>query len=246
MRARTMMKMGEAMVNARQIGRWSKLFGKWLSFEEEVASAREIASKWKLGLEGKQLDAVIEPIAGYASPAWGSDSQWLYLRRPEGVWKTRLPQTVEGDWVMLCQKDANQGVLGALSFKTDFLGDGGWHWKDEGPLSAREIDDLHMPIIGCPDDATEIWEPLWEVVEIANGRTLLSAGEAFGDEELSFSRSGDWLLAMDASKARNVAFDTSKSKAAKRGLEDGTLWLRLQGEWMQSRDIQVNLTKSAI
>jgi hypothetical protein len=49
-----------------------------MSFEEEVSSAREIASKWKLGLDGKQLDVVIEPIAGYASPAWGSDRQWLY------------------------------------------------------------------------------------------------------------------------------------------------------------------------
>lgn len=229
---------------ARRMGRWSKLFGKFLSFEEEAASAREIESKWKLGLDGRQLDVVIEPIAGYASPAWGSDRQWLYLRRPEGIWKTRLPEAAEGDWIMLCQRSEGREVLGSLSFPTGLLGDGGWHWRDEGPCSARDIDDLHSPVMGCPDDATEMWEPLWDVVEVAQGRTLLSAGEAFGPEELSFSRSGDWLLAVDASKARTVAFDTSKSKAARRGLDEGTLWLRLQGEWMRPSDIHVTFSKS--
>lgn len=233
------------MGNARQTRRWSGLFRKGMTFAEEVASAREIDAQWMLGCDGKQLDVVMEPIAGYMNPAWGSDSHWLYLLRPGGVWKIRLPQDGVGEWIMLCQRGGGS-TLGSMSFKISMLGEGGWHWNDEGPWTTRELDELRLPVAGCPGAATEMWEPLWDVLEVGEGRVLMNAGEAFCGESLSFSRSGDWLLVADVPTGRTVAFDTAKSKAAKRALDEGVLWLRFQGPWMLSRDVHVVIDTMAV
>src|SRR5471030_584170 len=99
------------------IGRWSALFNGRTSFKDEVGSAIEIGAKWNRS--ARQRDIILDEIPGWLTPLWGSDRQWLYIRRPEGVWKTKIPPNFEADTpILLYQKRSDAAgarSIGCLS-----------------------------------------------------------------------------------------------------------------------------------
>ena len=76
------------------------------SFEDEVKLARRVESEWTVmpsateGVEPVWL-VVVDPLPGWLRPLWACDRRFLYLRRPEGIWKVELPRPLDLKQVQL-------------------------------------------------------------------------------------------------------------------------------------------------
>lgn len=232
------------MGNSTKTGIWSKTSGKNLSFEQEVERAIEISADWTVGIGGRQINVTVGRLDGHWTPAWGSDEHWMYLKRPEGIWKFKCQPEMRGDWLMISQRVNDQLLPGALSIKTSQLGRGGWQWDGEEALSADMLDALLTPIPECPAEATEMWAPLCEVIEYSAEKVVVKAGEAFDAPSdaasIECSAHGNWVLVRGPASSRVAAFDMSKSKAVREGAKAGNLWLRFDGPWMRPFEVRVN------
>lgn len=227
------------MDNSTKTGIWSKASGKNLSFELEVKRGLEITADWKPGIGGKQIDVSVGKIDGHWTPAWGSDDHWIYLKRPEGVWKFKRKHEIAGDWLMITQCVNGHLLPGSLTIEFAQLGLGGWQWDGETALSSDRLDALIAPGKECPLTATEMWAPLYDVVDHSADKVVVNAGEAFNTPLVESTVSGNWVLVKDPAKNRIAAFDMSKSKAVRDGAAAGKLWLRFCGSWMEPIEVRV-------
>lgn len=232
------------MTNQRKVGRWASLFGQRMSFQKEIASAKEIGVRWtQIGDENYgQLDVEIDPIPGWLTPMWGSDDQWLYLRRPEGVWKFALPNNNPNHSVQLCFRNQDGQSLGSDSIGTEIRSLGGWFWSMDThtPINAADIDD---EVQGWAEEdrapADQLGGYLDQIVEVKPGMTMIQVGDEFGQPPL-FSTDGDWLVATDQQGWR-VAYSLRNCSKAKAALDQKELWLLFSGPCMKSWSTRVEL-----
>lgn len=233
------------MSKTAKIGRWTELFGRPTSFKIEIQKAREISSQWRHIENSPHVEARLEFIPGHMTPIWGSDQDWLYVRRPNGIWKTRLPADLGDKRVLLCQNDGAGGVLGGLPLGSMINAKGGW-FENEGAdsIDAVEIDQAldaaHLYV-----DAEELGHPLWDFAESSASRSVVQAGEHFAHANLDFELQNDWLIAVDKGSGRRVAFDVSKNRVVKRKCLENILWLRFESAWMKAVDVHVEIMATA-
>ena len=228
------------MQEQRQLGRWSKLFGGPLHFELEASRAKEIGAVWTPSNDGDQVDIVFDLMDGYVTPAWGSDSTYLYLRRPEGAWKTKLDLSMVGRIGLIHQRFANGTVSDNVLLGRGFGEKGGWIFSAMAPATAGEIDSLFaLDSLAGKVDADEEGTALWNFVERSTLRDVVAAGCAFGNDHLDFALANGCLIATDCASKMRVAYDLSKNSEVRKSMEADRLWLRFEGRWMKPVDVKV-------
>lgn len=233
------------MAIQRKIGRWAGLFGQRVSFQKETLSAKEIDVKWSLLCEGdwSQLNAELDPIAGWLPPMWGSDDRWLYLRRPEGVWKFAIPDLGDGASVQLRFRGPDGQSLGSYGIGPQIRSLGGWFWSmdTDNPMDAAGRDDEVQGWAeeeGAPAD--QLGGLLDQVLTIEPGRTVIKVGDEFA-EAPTFQTHGDWLIATDKKDWR-VAYSLRDCQEALAALDRGELWLSFGSPWLRAWAVKVELT----
>jgi len=228
-------------MDKKRVGQWTALFGGRRSFQEEIKSAVEIRSQWNQ--RGSQCDIIVDELPGWLPPMWGSDLDWLYLRRPEGVWKTRIPSDIEdGRANALYQKGgvcSGSKLLGGMSMGRSIVGQPGWIKGADvaNPRDAASRDEaLHPCAQGADVDADALawWINPWE--EEASGVYVLDAGDHFSHPP-AFELEGEWLIAIDDANGRRVAYPTEDGLLDL--VKDGRLWLRFGSKWLEPFKVQI-------
>jgi hypothetical protein len=229
-----------------RMGRWAKLFGGSLRFELEAARAKEIGAVWTPSKDGDEVDIVFDLIDGYATPAWGSDSAYLYVRRPEGAWKTKLRTDLVDRIGLIHQRFKDGTESDNVLLGRGFSGRGGWIYSAMEPATAGEIDALFtLEGLAGKVEADEEANALWKFVERSAQRDVVSAGCSFGSDRLEFSQVGECLIATDMDTKWRVVYDMSKNTEVRMSMEAGRLWLRFEGRWMKPVDVKVSLVSLA-
>lgn len=226
------------MEDKPKIGRWCALCGPNASYADEVAAAVVVAST--ASGDHEQIDITIrDPLPGWETPLWGADRDWLYLRRPEGVWKTRLPKIPQRAEVLLCVRDPNtQEEYKSTMLGGDLSPTNGWRrWRGQ-PASPATMDATLRPagIESLPFD--EAGCPLLGVVERKGAAAWLDAGDAFCSPPIA-RRVGRWIVATDCKTGRRVGFGLPSPSEAELALDHGELWLRFSGDLLAPVDCRV-------
>lgn len=233
------------MAKQRKVGRWAGLFGQRMSFQKEILSAKEIGARWSLLSEGdwSQLNAELDPIAGWLPPMWGSDDRWLYLRRPEGVWKFAIADLGDGASVQLRFRGSDGQSLGSHGIGRQIRSLGGWFWSidTDTPMDAADRDDEVQGWAeqeGAPAD--QLGGHLGQSLAIEPGKTVIKVGDEFV-EAPTFRIHGDWLVASDKKDWR-VAYSLKDCPEALAALGRGELWLSFGSPWLRTWAVKVELT----
>jgi hypothetical protein len=227
------------------VGRWSAISKGNRSFADEVAHAVTIGARW--GRTKHQREIVLDDIPGWLSPLWGSDDCFLYIRRPEGIWKAEIPHDFENQTPILLSQNrvdsSGSRVIGSLFIGNNIFARNGWH---QGPpinngINAFDIDDLARPSIqDAKVEADAIGQDLWEVLPFENGDLLVKAGDDFCSEP-HFSINGDWLIAKDKNTGWRIAYSVEKETRIHQALLSGRLWLQYRSPWLRKLNVKVSL-----
>ena len=223
-------------------GRWTSLLGGERSFAEEAESAKIIASKARL--HDGQLDIELgDPLPGWVVPLWSVDRDWLYLRRPEGVWKTRLPRHKPGHPVVLWARRSDQDPTRGTFIGDDLRPRTGWAYRAGVPMTPADMDARKAanPASNCP--AGEIGTTLTREVDRSGSRVVYSVGEEFGEPPI-LVEAGDWILGADRAGARSVAFRIKGADNALIALRHEELWLRFSGDLLAPFDARVTASQA--
>lgn len=227
----------------KAIGHWASLFGERRSFFTEIERAVEISAEWTCSKYRR--DIVLDEIPGWFPPLWGSDQGWMYLRRPEGVWKTRIPEGFPcGERARLYQRktlaDGSSRIMGGMAISNPLAGHSGWVCgvdKDH-PLEAADIDHLLSPESrGISLDADKLLWELGALVTNSPGKILVRA-EALFQSAPRFRVKGDWLFAQDSTSGYVVAYSLDRTMF-KDALGEGRLWMRFDDGWIEPFEVRV-------
>lgn len=231
------------MSNQSQKGRWSAPFDSKLNFGEQVATAKHVNSDIELvavaGLENEHsyVEIIVGDIPGWDEPLWATDDRWLYLRRPEGIWKTELPlQHLERKGVIYQRRGNSEKKFGGTQIGSNFNGVEVWHYCKK-PTDPLELD---FPY-GRDGDGKEIGMMLIDACSGQPGTLTLSAGPAFGLPPKSWRFELGRLIAIGQDE-RVVVFPIPESFDLEPIAKAGKLWLRfevLTHAWMEPFDVQV-------
>jgi hypothetical protein len=220
-------------------GRWCSLFGSPMSFAQEIKAAKEIEAI--VSLFGTQVNVeVAQLLPGWVTPLWGSDDRWLYLRRPEGIWKVRLPVEHAGARINIYLKDPNHEIRVSGTFiGTDWVNVGGWMLRQCEPSSPEQLDANASPSKAPGYDVDEIGIPLLNRILTDDGRNLFHAGDAFASvPELWVDRKA--VIGKDKASGRRVAFGINGTEAQEVLESGGVLWLRFSGEMLLPVEAKVS------
>ena len=236
-------------MDANRVGRWAALFGGRRSFQKEIERAVEIGAHWSK--RAGQRDIVVDEIAGWLPPMWGSDEHWLYLRRPEGVWKTRRPQSFEGTTpIVLHQKRpgaaGGQGVAGGMVLGASISNQSGWirGAQTTSPMDAAERDEKALPANrGFDVDADAVDQTWGKHIASEPGRLVVDAGDHFNTVPV-FELQREWLMATDAKTGHRVAFQIS-SEARRRHIGRGELWMLFANRWFDGLEVRVVIEETS-
>lgn len=226
-----------------RLGQWTALFGARKTFQEEMAQAVEVDAHWSS--QPGQRDVVVDDIPGWLPPMWGSDREWLYLRRPEGVWKARLPPNLSGGTLISLYQRRGAGTDASSLFGGMVLGAGisnvaGWvRGRDTAnPMSAADRDERASPSArGYDVDADAVASSWGKEVSSEEGKLVLEAGDHF-DKPPTFELRDKWIVAEDRQTGLRVAYPFTSSAMRER-IESGQLWLRYSSRWFDGFSVQV-------
>lgn len=232
------------MLTKQKKGRWTSLIAEELSFRKQVAHAIEVGSKIELisipGMESEYsyVEIVVDNIPGWDEPLWATDDRWIFLRRPEGIWKTALPLQHLGRIGVVYQLGCSANKLGGTEIGRDFGSKEQWHFCRQ-PTEPSELD---YPF-GVDDGGSELGPMLIDARAGRPGALTLSAGPAFGTPPKFWRFDHDRLVAT-GQDGRVVVFPIPESLDLEPIAKAGKLWLRfevLTHAWMEPFDAQVIL-----
>lgn len=238
------------MAKGNQVGEWAKLFGGRRTFSEEIGRAVEIGARWDKYEE--QRDVVFDELPGWLPPLWGADREWFYLRRPEGIWKARIPAGFDdgdGAWFSIyCnapKKFGKNKALGGDLIGHSVLGHPGWiEGASVGrPIDAADMDEKALPSARGLDVRADAVASGWGRHAYGDGKRLvIESGDWFAKPPI-FRIEGDWLMASDTGTGRTVAFPMVESQALAKALMDGKLWLRFESKWLPAFETKALLSR---
>ena len=233
------------MAQRVSIGSWSRLFGGRRSFALEADRAQAVDPEWLS--TPFQRDIVFPKLPGWLAPLWGSDHEWLYLRRPEGVWRARIPKDFCADTPITIHErsllNGSETIRGGMGIGRSLTGHSGWirgSAVDE-PIEAADLDGRSRPSSrGFEVDADIVGRPLGEVAAESAERLELRAGDYFARPP-AFALDGRWLVATDVQSGLRVAYDIGLPgyEFVGEALDAERLWLRFEGRWLASFAVQV-------
>lgn len=222
------------------IGRWCGLFGSALSFADEIKQAREVPLAVELVGTHANLRVDVS-IAGWVVPLWGSDAEWLYLRRPEGVWKARLPLDYADLQASICLRDPNlPQCFGSSGIGSKWVDAGGWFLRDGERCSPGQMDEDSSARDVPGYDMDEVGFPLLDRVSTSDGRAVFLAGDAFSEApRLWVDRKV--VIGEDRSNGRRVGFGINGTEAEAVLANGGAVWLRFCGDFLLPVDALVTV-----
>jgi hypothetical protein len=207
-------------------GRWTRRFGVDATFEAETAAAIEVPSKTLLvdtpglGDEYRFVQIILPNLPGRDEPLWASDHDWLYIRRPEGAWRTSLPREHLDRVGVLYQLGERRQRHGGTQIGRGFQGKEGWR-RMSSLTTPRELD---FPY-GLDEAGNEIGPMLYKVVDSNDSRVVVEAGPEFEDPPTSWAFEADRLFATGRD-GRVVAYPIAPSLDLRAAALQGRLWLR--------------------
>lgn len=228
------------MSKTLKAGAWTRGFGADSNFERETKLAIEIGAKWESS-EWRRCIA-LDPIPGWLEPLWGSDKEWLYIRRPEGVWKTRIPSDFhDGDnrSIMIYCRANGEHLDESRSLGGEFIGPSvldrpGWicGLAVDDPIDAATMDARRAPATwGCDVDADELVYQWGRFVREDHDRLVLTGGDAFAKPP-AFTFEGGWLIGADVDSGRRVVFQFREKWPYHRELRAGRISLSFRSLWL--------------
>lgn len=234
------------------MGRWTGLFGRPTLFSEDARAAKEVQAKITAFGVGDLPDFQCVEIAfvgidGWEPPVWGSDGTWIYLRRPQGVWKARLPGDIDGRMGVISEiKSGGSKSYGRAQIGKGFGNRPAWHVLDH-EIDPSSLDWFYGPI----EDGWEAGPLLSRIFKGDDGRPVADARSVFGGpaqvDECRFD--GKHIYAV-GSDGRKIKFT----------LEHGYLWpdlvrsgLKLgfgfghgEASWMEPFAVPVSASRTGV
>lgn len=233
------------MNNEKTEGEWTSLFGKALSFREETARAIEVKADFisETAAPGAsdlcRIKIVLKDLPGWREPLWATDAQWLYLRRPEGVWKTRLPaRDLVKEGVLFQTRPGANKHYGGTSLGNCFDQKPGWKLFAQ-PCEPWELD---FPQ-GKDENGNKFCSMLCEVAESDESRLVLLAGPAFSARPVAWRLEKDRILSI-LSNGATIVFPIAAGVDLQPSAKSGRLWLRnatWKHDWIDPMDYLVEL-----
>jgi hypothetical protein len=231
-----MAKKGGAMSETK-LGHWCKLHGE-LPFEDDIKLAVEVDSTHEL-FDGQLIIEIHDPIAGCEVPLWASDADWLYLRRPEGIWKAKLPN--EHVWTSATLHVKSPGsetylptVIGAESLPSTK-----WRYRLNKYCQPAEMDRMRAAPAILIGAAMELGRPLVAPPIAENGNLIFKVGTEF-DARPDLFYDSKWIFGFVRSDPhRVVAFEHFDDPVILDAFLQGTLRLRFSGDLLLPMDVRV-------
>lgn len=226
-------------------GQWLQLFGRPTTFKEDTRRAERIGSSIELlDISAIQPDLryvkiIFDEIAGWEEPLWGTDDRWLYLRRPQGVWKTPLPLEHLGRVGIVYQRRGGGGTHGGTQLGRNFGGKNSWRMMFS-EATPEELDEPRR----FDGDGCEIGPMLLYTARGERDIVYLLGGSKFGSMPASCSLDAGYVRVVDAS-GQAVKFQLGPCfdmGALVAHCKMGKLWMRfgcLDHPWMDPIDIKV-------
>ena len=220
-------------------GQWLQLFGRPTTFKEDTRRAEQIGSSVELlDISASQPDLryvkiIFDEIPGWEEPLWGTDEKWLYLRRPQGVWKTPLPLEHLGRVGIVYQRRGGGGTHGGTQLGRNFGGKSSWRMMDS-EATPEELDRPQM----FDADGCEIGPMLFDAKLGERENTYLLAGPTFGHMPSWCAMDGAFIKVGDGpSRVVKCALAPSFDLAALCAhCKSGKLWLRFECHMQKWRD----------
>lgn len=217
-----------------------RFYMKWVNsntgpkpFEEEIASAIEVGARWKRGVLGSWIE--FDPIPGWKEPLWGSDSQWLYLRRPEGVWRAKLDKFPSGDgnFDLYIRHPKTNALLGDKTLFPKLANQGGWHRSrgNGAPMSASSMDQDQTTLSSLPVKVDRAKTLAGEVLAYEPDRVVLRMGDSFARPP-KFRLENNWLIAEDMESGFIEGYPLGQNTMADSALLGKKLWFCYGSRWM--------------
>jgi hypothetical protein len=231
-------------------GRWHKRFDSGIdsTFEAEIDAAKLVDAEWQthsgpLGADRSgYVNVVFDKLPGWLEPVWASDEKWLYLRRPEGTWKTPIPDRLQPAGPLFLvdrvpgQADSGRRTrLGRVSTVAECWMDGFAQPVDVGARDCMDaVASLDVDFLG-----THLGQPKSD-----GDRLLALAGDDFQSPP-DFKLAGDWLIANDRALDLSCAYHIGGIEPIAKAMEQGALWIRYQGIFVPTFDVQARLASAA-
>lgn len=236
------------MANGGRAGIWTRAFGGPLDFQQEIAKAQTVEASWVARSDPSgeartgHTDIVLLSLPGWHEPLWAADDRWLYLRRPEGVWKTAIDRSALSrgpsflvDARFMGRRPAGRMMLGPLFERTD-----GWRDKYGEATTALDMDAISDPSAAGVDGPLPfdyIGQPLIEYDGDA-ARLIAISRDEFRSAP-TFRCVGDWLIATSAEDGLVYGYPLERLPTLRKALNKGHLWIRYQGEFMEPFEVEV-------
>lgn len=227
-------------------GRWTKKFGGAKSFEFESGMAKEIRSDWTMedGPLGRDRSGIvsvkIDPIPGWLEPLWTFWNGYLYLRRPEGVWKTKVCEMIWDDRPIQLLINGQYGPdrHAPLLLSMNIQEAKAWHSRANTLMTPIELD-ANVSVESWDVDADFCGLYLNNFLQNEEGKkVLVFAGDVFCHPPV-FSLEGNYLVATDMISKEKCAFQLDGLMRIRRAVKSKVLWLRFSGTYLPAFDVQV-------
>lgn len=216
--------------------------------QREMQLAAQVESHWITPVSTISGDdepvwrVVVDPLPGWLKPLWACDDEFLYLRRPEGAWKTRLPQDplfrlMQPVEIHLAIRCANSGEPSGdilLGWQADAAT--GWRNGDQEVVSLTRLDEDRDPDfwIDPPAKADFLGSTPRKRADLSDAsRLVIDLGED-AKAQPSFAFEEDWLYATDASNGQVLAYllDDELDPQIRQALLEGRLAARYHGPFV--------------
>jgi hypothetical protein len=218
---------------------WTKNLYPQGVFDNETAHAISIEAQWdiKVGLADPYWTVSIMHLPGWVSPLWGADNQFVYFRRPEGVWKSEIPVGVKNEMTTLhVGGRLPSDRIGSMPLADTIRDRTAWHSSMGFLRSPLDIDEDRVIKNRQAYAGAYFADFLGPALcrfspESDDTRLVAEADDDFGHPP-TFTRNNDWLFATDGQSGRVVAYSLDQSAAARKALDQGLLWLRFSGPFL--------------
>lgn len=188
----------------RKIGQtalWSKLHGTKASWDSCAKQAEQIELDWSY--ETPTLIAAMPALKGWRAPLWAIESNQLWLLRPEGVWRAKLPPLDKTFMLRECSEDGYRGAIFVDPAKKGKV----WRFETGAPVDLDLLDEQVSP--PHIQSFANYIGALQKCGQDADGVCCIALDDHFEKGPLSLKRHGPWLLA--SNNQMTVAYGLGES-----------------------------------
>lgn len=232
-----------AMTNIQRVGRWG-ILGRtrheadrdgYMTFDDEIASAQPIQIKSKEDVIGQMNLIHSLPLPGWHAPLFAHVEGFLYLRRPEGVWKLKCPSKPNQS-TLLHLPSLDSANSASIHVGSPARESGKWHRLVGEPATPRQMDEWRKSPSGV--DTDEIGGVLLNPPKIEGERLIFEVGDGFSSPPVLTYGGCKWIFGL-GQDGRRLAFDASDVEWVNEAVADGALILRFTSRFFSSFDVAV-------